>query len=132
MTTQPSSPIEARIGALRDIQTLIAGVRAKLDALPTRYHEDVAAELRSLADELSAVEHVAPPVVRRPKGGVSTNVCTGRKPKKGAANIGTVRERVKVFFRQRGNEPATMAQIVEGIGSVGKTGVGTLLYRRND
>jgi hypothetical protein len=128
MTTQPS-PLDARIGTLRSIQTQIATLRDLLAELPVAYHPDVAAELRAVADALSlptSGTRLTP--ARRPK---SVAVVKGGVKQGKASPPESARVRMFRFFQQRSNVPATIAEIAEGLG-IGETGIGTIVYRRNE
>ena len=116
------SPLDVRINALRKIQEQIATIRSALGDLPAAYHQDVADELRDVANSLDAPPA---PLAVRPVG-------TGRRVV-GAVSSSegpSIRDRMLKFFLDRDNKPATIADIAKGLG-VDDSGVGTILYRRN-
>jgi len=125
----PVSPIEARIGALRQAQHLITQVRDFLRDCPGPYRVDVVAELSAVAAEFSDAESVANngQVIDRER-----HARTGKKRVDTTAadgpDSGNVRQRMRQFFVDSGNLPAKLVEIAAAVGAK-KVAVGTILYK---
>jgi hypothetical protein len=136
-----ASPLDERISSLIEIKKSIEAIRLRLGGLPAAYHADVAAELRAVADGLDQAEKVRVQQAGRPHPSEQVRQVVAsirkasaskpsRKPKPNASEK-TLRARLWDYFKSRDNEWATIAEISDALG-VPTTGVGTILYRRND
>jgi hypothetical protein len=125
-----STRLRRRIDELNEIESFLSTIRVRLSGVPLAYRDDVAAELRDIADSLVPT----PPLTPLSPGGSHEERQEGEPPESPATSDaiapGTVVDRMRQFFRSRANKPASIQEIAEGTAAAFET-VKSILYKRN-